>query len=241
MPRWRRIVLPGMPLHITHRGNDREAIFRSESDFAVYREIVLEASQRIECSVHAYALMTNHVHILLTPKRATGAAQLMQIIGCRYVRYLNGRYHRTGSRWEGRFKSSPVDSAPYLLRCSRYIDLNPVRAGLVTRPELYAWSSYGHLAHGNSDDLITVHDAYIGLGNDAQSRRSAYRGLVEDVLADRSTPAIRRAALAGTALGTARFCTRLEAELARPVTRLAHGGDRRSNTFRAEREPRTTA
>jgi putative transposase len=241
MPRWRRIVLPGMPLHVTHRGNDREAIFRCDHDFAVYRDILLEASRRVACSVHAYALMTNHVHILLTPKTATGAAQLMQIIGCRYVRYLNQRYHRTGSRWEGRFKSSPVDSAPYLLRCSRYIDLNPVRAGLVARPEMYAWSSYRYLAHGYSDELITAHESYLRLGNDAPSRRSAYRGLVDDVLADRSTPAIRRAALAGTALGKARFCARLEAELARPVTRLAHGGDRRSNSFRALREARTTA
>ena len=241
MARWPRIVVPGMPLHVTHRGNDREAIFRSDEDFAMYREILLEASHRTGCSVHAYALMTNHVHALLTPKRATTTARLMQIVGCRFARYLNRRYRRTGTRWEGRFKSSLIDSDHYLLRCSRYIDLNPVRAGLVEAPELYAWSSYRCLGLGKPDDLITPHDVYNGLGADAHGRHVAYRALVEDSLADRCIHAIRRATLGGGALGSARFCARVESEIARPATRLSHGGDRRSTAFRAPHLSMTAA
>ena len=130
MARWPRIVVPGVPLHVTHRGNDREVLFRSEYDFAQYRDTLLEASQRTACNVHAYALMTNHVHVLVTPYGATTAARLMQIVGTRFSRYLNRRYRRTGARWEGRFKSSLIESERYLLTCSRYIELNPVRAGM---------------------------------------------------------------------------------------------------------------
>ncbi len=236
MARWPRIIVPGVPLHVTHRGNDREALFRTDTDFATYREILLEASGRTECSVHAYALMTNHVHLIVTPKRATTAARLMQIIGCRLARYLNNRYHRTGTRLEGRFKSSIIDSPRYLLRCSRYIDLNPVRAGLVELPALYEWSSYRCLGLGKTDNLITPHHVYDALGVDARARQVAYRALVDEALADRCTSAIRRAMVGGAALGNARFCAHLEREIARPATRLNHGGDRRSNAFRTPRQ-----
>ena len=231
MSRWPRIVLPGVPMHITHRGNDRETIFRSAGDFAQYRDTLIEAGERTGCTVHAYALMTNHVHLLLTPGASDATARLMRIVGSRFVRYLNLRYRRTGTRWEGRFKSSVVDTDRYLLTCSRYIELNPVRAGIVDAPEAYQWSSYRRLALGESDPLITPHAVYESLGATARERQQAYRSLFVHALPDQSSRRIRHAALGGSALGSARFCARLGNQLDRRACRLSHGGDRRSRVF----------
>lgn len=218
-------------MHITHRGNDRETIFRSDGDFARYRDTLIDAGERTGCTVHSYALMTNHVHLLLTPDASDATARLMRIVGSRFVQYLNARYRRTGTRWEGRFKSSVVDSDRYLLTCSRYIELNPVRAGMVDAPEAYQWSSYRRLALGEADPLVTPHPVYETLGATEPERQRAYRALFANSLPEQSNRVIRHATLGGSALGSARFCARIEKQLDRHACRLSHGGDRRSREF----------
>ncbi len=171
MARWPRIVLPGLPLHVVQRGNNRTPTFQSDSDFEHYREILTDALERTGCLVHAYVLMSNHVHLLLTSPDHRGVSRLMQMIGRRYVRFFNTRYNRTGTLWEGRFKSSLVDTASYLVTCSRYIELNPVRAGMVDSPAQYLWSSYQRLAAGSPDRLVTPHPLYSALGASPAERR----------------------------------------------------------------------
>ena len=142
MARPPRTVIPGVPLHITQRGNDRVRTFHDDRDITHYREILLDSTRTLGCAVHSYVFMPNHVHLLLTPPDPSAPARLMQRVGARYVRYVNTVYGRTGTLWEGRFRSAIVDSDRYVLTCMRYIELNPVRAGLVREPELAKWSSF---------------------------------------------------------------------------------------------------
>ena len=148
MARLRRFALPGQPQHIIQRGNNREIIFAAEGDCRFYLDKLEEACRRFRCAVHAYVLMTNHVHLLMTPSDELGIGKVMQALGWVYVQYFNHTYGRTGTLWEGRYKSSLLDSEGYLLTCSRYIELNPVRAGMVGHPAEYPWSSYRHNALG---------------------------------------------------------------------------------------------
>ena len=152
--------------------------FISDDDFALYLWALGDASVRAGCAVHAYALMTNHVHLLVTPASSDAAACLMRALGQRYVRYFNDRYRRTGTLWEGRFRSTIVDTDRYFLACSRYIERNPVRAGLVDDPGAYHWSSYRRNALGENDGIVTPHLLYTSLGGDNDARRAAYVGLV---------------------------------------------------------------
>lgn len=142
MARQPRLVVPDIALHIVQRGVDRKDCFREDTDRLVYLTLLRDFSAATGCSIHAYCLMTNHVHLLLTPTDASGPATLMYRIGQRYVPYFNRRYGRTGTLWEGRFKSCLVDSARYVLGCYRYIELNPIEAGMVAAPASYPWSSY---------------------------------------------------------------------------------------------------
>jgi REP-associated tyrosine transposase len=160
MARLARIVLPGHSVHIIQRGNNRQAVFFAEEDYHNYLRTLGEAAAEGGCAIHAYALMTNHIHLLTTPAHENSLSLMMQSLGGRYVRYINRIYQRSGSLWEGRFKSSLIDSDRYLLICSRYIELNPVRAGMVDTPQDYPWSSYHRNALGHDDAIITPHFLY---------------------------------------------------------------------------------
>lgn len=157
MPRIQRLTVPGVALHVVQRGNNRQAVFFHESDYFSYLDLLFESADRYEVSVHAYVCMTNHVHILLTPWDEGSVSLLMQRLGALYTSGINSVYRRTGSLWEGRFKSSLVDSDRYVLSCYRYIELNPVRAGMVVHPADYRWSSYRHHAESLGDYPIRPH------------------------------------------------------------------------------------
>jgi len=200
MPRSPRVVIPEVPVHVIQRGHNRAPTFRCADDFRRYRETLFEACQRVRCAIHAYVFMTNHAHLLITPEDRDDPARIMQAIGRRYVRYVNKRHRRTGALWEGRFRSSVIHSERYLFVCSRYIELNPVRAAMVHDPDQYRWSSFGHNAYGEPDELITPHASYLTLGSSAEERQTFYRALFEDPLDARTVDDIRRAVNQGTAL-----------------------------------------
>lgn len=181
-----RHVIPGIPLHITQRGVDRCATFLADDDFGFYLWVLHAASSATGCAVHAYVLMTNHVHLLISPADADGPSRLMRAIGTRYVRYFNDRYRRTGTLWEGRFRSTIVDTDAYYFACSRYIERNPQRAGLTDDPAKYMWSSFRCNARSEPDRIITPHALYTALGVDSAARARTYRRL----FAIESSPAV---------------------------------------------------
>ncbi len=179
MPRRPRQIIPGIPLHLVQRGNDKQDCFLSPRDYRVYLNAVAEYSESYAVEIHAYVLMTNHVHMLVTPVDKIGISRMMQQIGRKYVSYFNDTHKRTGTLWEGRFKSSVVGSDKYLLACYRYIELNPVRAGLVAAPADYDWSSYRTNALGQSSDIVKPRREWIDLGFTQNERLTKYRLLFE--------------------------------------------------------------
>jgi putative transposase len=183
MPRQRRVVIPNVPLHITQRGVDRCPTFLVDEDFAFYRRALKDALTDARCSVHAYVLMTNHVHLLATPMDRDGPARMMRTLGLRYVRYFNDRYRRSGTLWEGRFRSTVVSSPQHFFACSRYIEQNPVRARMANDPRDYAWSSVHRNAYGRDDLVVSEHPLYTQLGVELETRTSEYRELVASTLA----------------------------------------------------------
>jgi putative transposase len=225
--RWPRLIAPGLPIHLTQRGHNRDRTFLDEHDFACYRELLIHTSRRHGCEIHAYALMSNHIHLLLTPSEAGSVAGLMRSMGSRFVRYWNTRHRRSGTLWNGRFNSAIVSTDRYFLLCSRYIDMNPVKAGLVRDPWDYEWSSCRALAHGASDDVLTPHAVYGALGTTAAQRQSAYAAFCAQHLPERGISDIREATRTGTAVGSSHFLDRLETCLQQPTRRQAHGGARR--------------
>lgn len=232
MPRALRIAIPGQPLHLIQRGNNRSRCFVDDQDRERYKRILGESSERTACAIHAYVLMTNHVHLLITAQDALSPSRMMQALGRRYVRYFNERHDRTGTLWEGRFRSTLVDAERYFFACSRYIENNPVRAGLVTQPQHYAWSSHRRNAHGEADALVTSHDLYVALAKRRARRLDRYRALFTSAADVELDEAIRRATNSGSMLGDTRSRAAVGQSLGRPVTRVAHGGDRRSASFR---------
>lgn len=222
MARLPRIVIPGQALHLIQRGNNRQATFFTDDDYRFYLECLHDASARHACAIHAYALMTNHVHLLLTPLAVHAASRFMQTVGRRYVRYVNHLYRRSGTLWEGRFKSTLIDSERYLLTCSRYIELNPVRAGMVDVPGDYRWSSYHCNALGQVDVQIEPHPLYEGLGSHTEQRAEAYRDLFSQHVNDDDLARIRAATEDDTVLGNDRFRADIEEALKRRVLRSAH-------------------
>lgn len=170
MPRQPRIFISGMTQHVMQRGNNRTDLFRCPFDYGVFVHVVREASLRFGVQVHAYVLMTNHVHLMVTPPNGEALSRAMQAIGRRYVRYFNDRYTRTGTLFEGRYRSVLVDAETYWITCMRYVELNPVRAGLVDHPAQYRWSSYRAHATGIPDRLLSDHHIYQGLGNSTVER-----------------------------------------------------------------------
>lgn len=205
MPRRPRINTPMIPQHVVQRGINREPCFFAEEDYHCYLHWLKKSAADWHCAIHAYVLMTNHVHLLVTSARADGIAKLMQSIGRRYVQYINRSYRRTGGLWEGRFKSSLVQAEAYLLTCMRYIELNPVRANMVNDPAQYRWSSYRHNGLGQQDERITQHPLYLALGEDATHRQTAYRGLFRSELDTEALADIRLALAQGQPLGSERF------------------------------------
>ena len=228
MPRLPRFVLPGHPQHVIQRGNNRCPIFIAEEDYGCFRHHLLEACQRHQCLIHAYILMTNHVHMIMTPQKEDSIAKVLQSVGRRYVQYFNVTYQRTGTLWEGRYKATLIDTEQYLLTCYRYIELNPVRANMVPHPSEYPWSSYAANALGKKDPLVTPHALYQALGNLPHQRHAAYRALFQTHIDDKALEEIRQATQKGWVLGNDRFKDDIEHLLKRRTRPLPRGGDRRS-------------
>jgi putative transposase len=208
---------------LIQRGNNRCGCFFAEADYTVYLEHLQELAVRFSCAVHAYALMTNHVHLLLTAACEDGPSLLMKHLGQRYVQYVNRAYHRSGTMWEGRFRSSIVQQSLYFLRCQRYIELNPVRAGVVSHPANYRWSSYCANAGHAASLLITPHSEYLALGSTDHARAGAYRALFSAAVDPAELSEIRSAANGGFALGNSRFKNEIAAMLGRRVERGTPG------------------
>lgn len=201
MARLPRLAAAGFPHHVIQRGNDRQTVFREDADYARYLGWLREVAAAHGLHVHAYVLMPNHVHLLATPPTGDALSRAMQSLGRRYVRWFNDKYRRTGTLWEGRFRSTVIDADRYLLACSRYIELNPVRAGIVDSPELYRWSSYAHHAGVLVDPLVTDHPLVWALGNTPFERQLAYRRLFDLELTPEFVLSLRSATNRGRALG----------------------------------------
>lgn len=205
MARKPRFNLPGIPQHVVQRGNNRSDCFFAEKDYRFFLKSLQTVSEKAGCAIHAYVLMTNHVHLLLTPLREYALSEMMQALGRRYVRYINQTYQRTGSLWEGRYKASLVDSGRYLLACYRYIELNPVRAGMVRTARDYLWSSHRMTAFGEGNDVLSPHAEYLSLGSNDESRQLAYRALFRHELDDDALRDIREALNQEMVVGSDRF------------------------------------
>ena len=209
MARLRRFAVPGQPLHVIQRGNNRTALFADPDDYLVFSECLHTAMQRFPCRIHAYVFMTNHVHFLLSAKRPSDVGRMMQSLGRRYVRYFNDKSHRTGTLWEGRYRATVIDTDAYVFTCYRYVEENPVRAHMANHPGQYRWSSYAANATGVADSLVTPHILYQSLGPTPRDRQAAYRGLFRDPLCDSTLAEIRDAANHEWALGGASFRRRM--------------------------------
>ena len=223
MPRGARVILPDVAVHIVQRGHDRRDCFREETDYLVYLANLFELSGETGCAVHAYCLMTNHVHLLLTPSTQAAFANLMRNLGQRYVQYFNRRYQRTGTLWEGRPRSCLVDSAPYVIACHRYIELNPVRAGMTPSPSAYPWSSHSGNAGYALNKLLSPHPEYLALGVDEASRVSAYRTLFSGQEELEFLGAIRDATNGGYALIGEKLKSALPGHMRRRLERKPPG------------------
>ena len=211
MPRRPRIHLDNVPLHIVQRGHNREPCFFGEEDYQAYLYWLGEALKKERCALHAYALMTNHVHLLITPRQAEAVPRLIIALGRRYVQYINTRYRRTGTLWDSRYKSSLIQAETYLLSCQRYIELNPVRAAMVDDPAHYRWTSYRHNALGQANPYLTPHPLYLALGRDDKARQAAYRDLFRAQLDSKAIDDIRLALNQNQPLGNSRFYAKIEA------------------------------
>ena len=223
MARKPRFSLPGIPQHVIQRGNNREPCFYAEDDYYRYLGDLKEALGHNDCRLHAYVLMTNHVHLLLTPMTEHGISHLMQDTGRKYVRYVNRTYRRSGTLWEGRYKSSLLDSEAYLLTCMRYIELNPLRANMVAHPGEYRWSSYACNAHGQDNALVTPHPVYQQLGADPAARQYTYRELFHAHMEHTTVHAIREALNQELVLGREDFKDRIE-QMTKRRTRSGRSG-----------------
>lgn len=210
MPRRPRVHIDGIPLHIVQRGHNRQPCFFAEEDYHTYLHWLGVALKKEQCTLHAYALMTNHVHLLLTPKDAKAVPKLIIALGRRYVQYINTTYRRTGTLWDSRYKSSLIQAETYLLACQSYIELNPVRAAMVDDPAHYRWTSYRTNALAQASPLITPHTLYSALGKTDEERQSAYRALFRTQLDREAIDNIRLALNQNQPLGSERFYAKIE-------------------------------
>ena len=217
MPRKPRLFLPGVAVHAVQRGVNKGAIFFDDLDYLEYLRCLKRASDQYGCQIHAYVLMTNHVHILMTPESGDSIARLFQGISRFFVPYINETYQRSGGLWEGRYRASLVDSEVYLLSCMRYVEMNPVRAGMVNAPGEYRWSSYPVNGLGGINTMLTPHPAYLGLGASVEVRLPAYRELFHFSAIENDDVLLRNGLNSGTPVGSTRFMAQIEQALGRKV------------------------
>lgn len=234
MPRQPRYFIPGVPQHVIQRGVDRQAVFFEPADYELYLHSLGEAARRYDCQIHAYVLMINHTHLLVTPGSERSVPLIMQAMGRHYVQTINKKYDRTGTLWQGRYKASLVQDDRYLLTCYKYIELNPVRAGLVSAPGDYPYSSFPHNASGIYNSLLTPHTVYESLACTAGERQAAYRKLFLDAIAPDLLSAIRDSTNACLVLGSDRFKDQIEAMLGRSVRPGKAGRPRRPGRCRRD-------
>ena len=223
MARLPRLTLPGYPHHVIQRGNNRQAIFASLADYQTLLDLLRLNADKFGVAIHAYVLMTNHFHLLATPQTAESLPRMMQAVGRSYVRYFNDLQNRTGTLWEGRYKSTLIQTDHYLLACMVYIDLNPVRAGLAVQAADYAWSSYGNYIGRKTDKLVTPHPLYWGLGNTPFAREAAYADLVRAGISTQQQADLTQSALSGWALGGENFVADLQKKTERRVAKGSAG------------------
>ena len=235
MARQPRYGLARQPQHVIQRGNNRQTIFSEDADYRFFLKKLQAAAEKHNCAIHAYVLMTNHVHLLVSPYEEDGIGKMMQMLGRYYVQYYNYRYRRTGTLWEGRYRATPIDTEQYLLTCMRYIELNPVRANnMATHPSEYPWSSYRCNALGEQNALLTPHPEYQRLGKTSEERQAAYRQLFRARIADETLDEIREATNKAWVLGGDRFKRKLALQLDRRIAPTARGGDHKSNAYRKQ-------
>ena len=233
MARLPRLNLLNIPLHVIQRGNNCQVCFFTETDYTTYLDKLKEYSRKYKVQVHGYILMTNHVHLLMTPEEENGISKLMQSLGRYYVRYINKTYARTGTLWEGRYKASLIDSEKYFLAVSRYIELNPVRAGMVKYPEDYPWSSYQKNAMGKSIELITPYTTYLLLGKTDKERQMRYIALFDPKIPDCTLIEIRDSINKSWVLGDGKFKQKIETQVGRRISPLPRGGDKKSKKYKS--------
>lgn len=226
MARLPRLTIPGYPHHIIQRGNNRQAIFAGEADYVSLLAMLEENARKHGVAIHGYVLMSNHFHLLATPESAESLPHMMQAVGRRYVRLFNQRQGRTGTLWEGRYRATLIQSDRYLLACMVYIDLNPVRAGLVADPAEYQWSSHAHYIGRRYDRVITPHPLYWNLGNTPFARDAAYAELVRSGISAQQQHALTDSALRGWALGEPDYVADLQRRTARRVSKARAGRPR---------------
>ena len=218
MARLARLTLPGYLHHIIQRGNNRQPIFVDSEDYGFMLSLLADNAQKYQVDIHAYVLMSNHFHLLATPQATDGLPQMMQAVGRRYVQYFNRRHLRSGTLWEGRYRSTVLQAAQYLLPCMVYMDLNPVRAGLVAAPADYAWSSHAHGTGARADRVLRPHALYWALGNTPFAREAAYAALVQAGIGARDQWALTSSTLSGWALGSEDFVKDLQGRTPRRLT-----------------------
>ncbi len=213
MPRKRRFYQPGVPVHVFQRGYNRQPVFFDDEDYLAYLRLLKASADALGCLIHAYVLMTNHVHLLVTPKAENDVSLLFQNIGRHFVPYINKAYQRSGSLWEGRHKGNILESEVYFLTCMRYIEMNPVRAGMVGHAAMYRWSSYAANAQGIDNAIIKPHQLYVGLGKTPEARKVAYRALFATAILPDELELISASLHSGTPLGNDRFKQQIESVL----------------------------
>lgn len=223
MARLPRLSLAGHPHHVIQRGSDRQVTFRDAADFEFMLRLLHQYSEQEKVAIHGYVLMDNHFHLLATPESASGLPKMMQGVGRRYVQYFNRRHRRTGGLWQGRYRAAPIDSERYFLTCAVYIDLNPVRAGLVTRPADYLWSSHAQLVGLRQDKLVKPHALYWQLGNTPFAREAAYAELMNQGISARQHAMVTESALKGWALGEERYLADLQKLAPRRLRKIKVG------------------
>lgn len=224
MARLPRLYAPGVAQHIIQRGNNKQPCFFHTADYQFYLHHLRESAIRYGVDLHAYVLMTNHIHLMITPQEDGSATGMMQSLGTRFVQYINGRYGRTGSLWEGRYKSTLVDTDAYGLALYRYIECNPLRAGIVDSPGLYLWSSYRANAMGHPAPWLTPHPSYLALGDTLERRLANYRALFRSDLAPTELKRIRDSSMKGWVLGDQAFVARIQGDASRRLVSKGHGG-----------------